>query len=204
MVFPAEAIAFYRDLELNNTREWWLANKPRYDEHVRGPLEEVTEALQPEFGDAKLFRPHRDVRFSADKSPYKTHQGAYIATGPACGYYVEVNAREATAGGGFYAADADALTRFREAVADDEAGARLAAIVAELREEGWVVGGDQLKTAPRGHSKDHPRIDLLRHKSLHVMREITATGEADFTDAVGDAWQRLGTLVDWVSARLRG
>lgn len=203
MVFPAEAIAFYRDLELNNTREWWLANKPRYDEHVRGPLEEVTEALQPEFGDAKLFRPHRDVRFSADKSPYKTHQGAYIATGPACGYYVEVNAREATAGGGFYAADADALTRFREAVADDEAGARLAAIVAELREEGWVVGGDQLKTAPRGHSKDHPRIDLLRHKSLHVMREITATGEADFTDAVGDAWQRLGTLVDWVSARLR-
>lgn len=106
-------------------------------------------------------------------------------------------------GGGFYAADADALTRFREAVADDEAGARLAAIVAELREEGWVVGGDQLKTAPRGHSKDHPRIDLLRHKSLHVMREITATGEADFTDAVGDAWQRLGTLVDWVSARLR-
>lgn len=203
MVFPAEAIAFYRDLELNNTREWWLANKPRYDEHVRGPLEEVTEALQPEFGDAKLFRPHRDVRFSADKSPYKTHQGAYIATGPACGYYVEVNAREATAGGGFYAADADALTRFREAVADDEAGARLAAIVAQLREEGWVVGGDQLKTAPRGHSKDHPRIDLLRHKSLHVMREITATGEADFTDAVGDAWQRLGTLVDWVSARLR-
>ena len=203
MVFPAEAIAFYRDLELNNTREWWLANNPRYDEHVRVPLEEVTEALQPEFGDAKLFRPHRDVRFSADKSPYKTHQGAYIATGPACGYYVEVNAREATAGGGFYAADADALTRFREAVADDEAGARLAAIVAELREEGWVVGGDQLKTAPRGHSKDHPRIDLLRHKSLHVMREITATGEADFTDAVGDAWQRLGTLVDWVSARLR-
>ncbi|AQP48715.1 hypothetical protein BW730_15595 [Tessaracoccus aquimaris] len=203
MSFPADAMAFYRDLELNNTREWWLANKPRYDEHVRGPLEEVTEALQPEFGDAKLFRPHRDVRFSADKSPYKTHQGAYIATGPACGYYVEVNAREATAGGGFYAADADALTRFREAVADDEAGARLAAIVAELREEGWVVGGDQLKTAPRGHSKDHPRIDLLRHKSLHVMREITATGEADFTDAVGDAWQRLGTLVDWVSARLR-
>ena len=203
MSFPADAMAFYRDLELNNTREWWLANKPRYDEHVRGPLEEVTEALQPEFGDAKLFRPHRDVRFSADKSPYKTHQGAYIATGPACGYYVEVNAREATAGGGFYAADADALTRFREAVADDEAGARLAAIVAELREEGWVVGGDQLKTAPRGHSKDHPRIDLLRHKSLHVMRQITATGEADFTDAVGDAWQRLGTLVDWVSARLR-
>ena len=203
MTFPTEAMAFYRDLEADNTREWWLANKPRYDEHVRGPLEEVTEALQPEFGDAKLFRPHRDVRFSADKSPYKTHQGAYIATGPACGYYVEVNAREATAGGGFYAADADALTRFREAVADDEAGARLAAIVAELREEGWVVGGDQLKTAPRGHSKDHPRIDLLRHKSLHVMREITATGEADFTDAVGDAWQRLGTLVDWVSARLR-
>ena len=203
MSFPADAMAFYRDLELNNTREWWLANKPRYDEHVRGPLEEVTEALQPEFSDAKLFRPHRDVRFSADKSPYKTHQGAYIATGPACGYYVEVNAREATAGGGFYAADADALTRFREAVADDEAGARLAAIVAELREEGWVVGGDQLKTAPRGHSKDHPRIDLLRHKSLHVMRQITATGEADFTDAVGDAWQRLGTLVDWVSARLR-
>ena len=78
--FPAAAIEFYQQLELDNSRDWWAAHRAVYDDAVRGPMLALTAELEPEFGEAKLFRPHRDTRFAKDKSPYKLHQGAYVRT----------------------------------------------------------------------------------------------------------------------------
>ena len=76
--FGKGAIAFYDDLAANNTREWWLANKARYEDEVRRPMEELLQDVADEFGEAKLFRPNRDTRFSKDKTPYKTNIAAVI------------------------------------------------------------------------------------------------------------------------------
>lgn len=196
-MFPTEAMEFYQELELNNSREFWLANKPRYNADVRGPLEGAATLLEGEFGELKLFRPNRDVRFSADKSPYKTHQGLFGQRAHACGFYAEVNARECLVAGGNYHMSSDTLASYRAAV--DECGHELAGIVAGLAADGWVLDGDQLKTAPRGYSKDHPQIALLRHRSLSVSCEITAESVPDFAAEVALRWRELEDLVTWLA-----
>src|SRR5690606_18174197 len=114
--------------------------------------------------------PHRDVRFARDKTPYKTHQGAFVAAAPATGWYVEISARGTRVGAGFYDATSRRLAAIREAMADDVTGSRLEALVSAFDSDGWEIGGELLKTAPRGYDRDHPRIHLLRHKQLFVGR----------------------------------
>lgn len=203
MTFPSDAMAFYRDLEENNSREWWHANKRRYDHGVRGPLTEAMALLADEFGEAKIFRPYRDVRFAADKAPFKTHQGAFVATAPACGYYVEINGYEVHAGGGFYRATPDALKRVRAGVADDTAGALLESMVDSLRDQAWLIQGDHVRTAPRGYNRTHPRIRLLRYRSLSAITEIKAEGVDALAREVAEAWRTVAPTVDWLTARLR-
>lgn len=201
--FPDRAHEYYRDLEEDNSREFWLANRPRYERDVRDPLREVAALLADEFGEGRLFRPNRDVRFSADKAPYKTHQGAFVKVAPACGFYLEINAMEARAAGGFYDAAPDALARFRKAVADDETGPGLEGLMNSLAGDGWLTDGDTLKTAPRGYPRDHPRIGLLRYRTLSVECEIVADGVEAFAAEVREAWRGVTPLVDWCAARLR-
>ena len=98
--FPSAALDFYDDLEMDNTKSFWEAHKAVYAEAVKAPMVALTEALAPEFGTAKIFRPYRDVRFAKDKTPYKTHQGAYVAVAPATGWYVEVSAPGVRVGDG--------------------------------------------------------------------------------------------------------
>jgi len=88
--FPVEALDFYDDLEADNTKSFWAAHKHVWQRAVRDPMVALTEALEPEFGAAKVFRPYRDVRFAKDKTPYKDHQGAFVAVAPATGWYVEL------------------------------------------------------------------------------------------------------------------
>ena len=96
--FPVAALDFYDDLEVDNTKSFWEKHKEVYAEAVKAPMTALCAALAPEFApdgqSAKVFRPYRDVRFAKDKTPYKTHQGAFVAVGPATGYYVELSARE--------------------------------------------------------------------------------------------------------------
>lgn len=195
-MFPEAAMEFYQELELDNSREFWLANKTRYGAEVRGPLLEVAAQLEGEFGTLKLFRPNRDVRFSADKSPYKTHQGLYGQRAHACGYYAEVNARECLVAGGNYDMRPETLALFRSVVA--ERGHELAGILADLEADGWVVGGDQLKTAPRGYPKDHPHIALLRHRTLSMSREVLAESLDAFVTEVAESWRELEDLIVWL------
>jgi uncharacterized protein (TIGR02453 family) len=203
--FPEAALDFYDDLELDNTRSFWEAHKHVYDEAVRRPMQELTDALAAEFGAAKLFRPYRDVRFAKDKTPYKTHQGAFVEVGPATGWYVQVGAPGVRVGGGYYHAGGPDLARIRTAIDTDHSGRELERLVARLRRGGFEIRGEQLKTAPRGYSADHPRIDLLRYKSLSLGKDYgfeKVIHGPELLDRVRADWRRLRPLVQWVDERL--
>lgn len=202
MVFtgwPAEAIEFYEGLEADNTKSYWLAHRATYDTCVLEPMRELLAELEPEFGAGRVFRPYRDVRFSADKSPYKTAIGATLARGG----YVQLSADGLAAGSGMYRPAPDELARFREAVADDDTGERLQRIVIELRAAGIEVSAHEvLKTAPRGFPKDHPRAELLRRKGLISWRQWPAgawLGTAEAKQRVVEFLRASVPLNEWLA-----
>src|SRR5688572_10134866 len=96
--WPEEAVEFYEGLEADNSKTYWQQHKHVYDGCVRAPMEELLAELAPRFGDGKIFRPYRDVRFSADKSPYKTAIGATLTGGG----YIQLSADGLSAGAGMY------------------------------------------------------------------------------------------------------
>ncbi len=199
---PIDALDFFEELSADNSRTFWNANKDRYEESVRAPMVALAAELEPEFGTCALFRPYRDLRFSKDKSPYKTHQGAFAEVVPGIGYYVHVDAAGLFVAAGFHAHDSAQVTRFRESVDEDVRGTQLVRIIKALRAGKYDVGGDRLKTRPRGYADDHPRIELLRHKTLTVEKSYgspawLSTPKA--ADKVRTAWRDMRPLVDWVS-----
>jgi uncharacterized protein (TIGR02453 family) len=201
--FPAAALDFYDDLEVDNTKTFWVAHKDVYEQAVRAPMTALTDALEDEFGQAKVFRPYRDVRFAKDKTPYKTNQGAFVARGPATGWYVEVAAPGVRVGVGFYEASAQRLGRIRTAIADDRRGTELEKLLAGLVADGWTLGGDKLKTTPRGYDADHPRIDLLRHKSMTLAKSYgfePVIHTPELVDRVRNDWRAAAQFVEWVAS----
>ena len=200
--FPVAALDFYDDLEFDNTKSFWTRHKGVYDEAVKAPMAALCAALAPEFGDAKIFRPYRDVRFAKDKTPYKTHQGAYVAVADSTGWYVEVSAGGVRTGAGFYAASGPRLAAFRDAIADDRTGPQLVKILNKLEKAGFEVRGDRLKTTPRGYDAEHPRIELLRHRTLNVGRSLgfePVVHTARLLDLVRADWRAMRPLVEWVA-----
>jgi uncharacterized protein (TIGR02453 family) len=200
--FPLAALDFYDDLEMDNTKAFWTAHKDVYETAVRAPMAALVAALEPEFGPAKVYRPYRDVRFAKDKTPYKTHQGAFVASGPATGWYVQVGAPGVRVGVGFYEAAPARLAAIREAVADDRRGRQLQRIIATLRRQGWELGGETLRTAPRGYAADHPRIDLLRHRSMTMGRSYgfdPVIHTPELLDRVRADWHAARPFVTWVA-----
>ena len=204
--FGRGAVTFFNDLASNNSRDWWHANRTRYDDEVRQPLEDLLQDLATEFGEAKVFRPNRDTRFSADKSPYKTNAAAVASEGNGTSLYLSFSAEGLHVGGGAYHLARDQLARYRAAVADDKRGATLEKIAADLRAaKADVTGRTALKTAPRGFSPDHARIDLLRQDGLigiwaHPPRAWLYTKQA--VDRVADGWRRLAPLNAWMQANV--
>ena len=168
--WPAEALEFFEGLEADNSKVYWQRNRDVYDRMVRAPMEELLNELAPEWGEGRVFRPYRDIRFSSDKSPYKTNIAAVIGDG-----YVHLSAHGLGAGCGMYEMAPDQLERYRAAVGKDRSGENLADLVASARAAGLdVTGHEVLKTAPRRYPKDHPRIELLRFKGLITWREWPA------------------------------
>jgi uncharacterized protein (TIGR02453 family) len=169
--WPVEAIEFYEGLEDDNSRAYWQAHKQVYDDCVKRPMEELLAELEADFGPGRLFRPNRDVRFSNDKSPYKVNCAAHLTGG-----YVSISADELFVGSGIYMPMPDELKRFRAAVDAEHSGRELEQIVAALRKSKYDVGAhDRVKTAPRGYSADHPRIELLQLKGI-VMSKAWPVG----------------------------
>src|SRR4029453_9761691 len=165
--WPMEALDFFEGLEADNSKTYWTANKAIYDEKVYAPMAALVADLEAEFGSGKIFRPYRDVRFSADKTPYKTNIGAVLGEG-----YVQLSAAGLGAGLGMYQMAPDQLARYRAAVADDVSGAELERVIAAIvGRKITVTGHDELKTVPRGYDRDHPRADLLRYKGVVAWQE---------------------------------
>jgi uncharacterized protein (TIGR02453 family) len=165
--WPAEALDFYEGLEADNSKTYWTAHRAVYDEKVLGPMAELVEELAPEFGEPKIFRPYRDVRFSKDKSPYKTNIAAVVGDG-----YIQLSANGLGAGSGMYSMAPDQLGAYRSAVAIDRTGGELERVISGIeRQDIAVHGHDVLKTAPRGYQADHPRIELLRYKGVIAWKE---------------------------------
>ena len=165
--WPEEALDFYDGLEADNTKTYWLAHKHIYETCVLQPMTELLEELGPQHGEGKIFRPYRDVRFSKDKSPYKTAIGAVVGDG-----YIQLSARGLGVGSGMWHMEADQLDRYRRAVSADAAGAELEDAIAGVRKGKIDVHGhDLLKSAPRGYAADHPRIEWLRCKGLTAWQE---------------------------------
>lgn len=198
---PTAAFRFYAELEENNNREWWLEHKTTYDAEVKEPLTALLSELEPQFGPAKIFRPNRDVRFSQDKSPYKTAQGAFAATQEGVGYYVQISADGLLIGGGYHSHTPAQLARFRAAVDAPASGEELQSIIDDVAASGFAIEGEKLKTVPRGFDKDHPRAELLKHKSLSAGVEV---GEPAWLstpaakDRIAARWEVLRPLVEWV------
>lgn len=197
--WPAEALEFYEGLEADNSRTYWTAHRSTYEEQVRAPMLELLAALEPEFGTGRIFRPYRDVRFSPDKTPYKTHIGARLDHGG----YVQLSASGLACGNGYYVLAVDQLDRYRRAVADARTGGRLQRLTAELRSHGiTITGHDELKTAPRGYPRDHPRIDLLRLKGLIAWQEWPVAawlGTHRARERVVEFLRTSQPLVDWLA-----
>jgi uncharacterized protein (TIGR02453 family) len=165
--WPTEAVEFFQGLRADNTKAYWNANQAVYEASVREPMAGLLGELSGEFGPGRIARPYRDVRFRADKSPYKTEIYASFDRGG----YVRFSADGLAAATGYFMMTPDQLQRYRDAVDREADGTELAAEVERLRAAGLEVAGSQsLKTAPRGYRKDHPRLDLLRCKGLICWR----------------------------------
>src|SRR5438105_6724927 len=119
--FPAEAFEFFEGLEADNSKAYWTGHKPDYEKHVKEPFQALLDDLAATYGEGHLMRPYRDVRFSADKSPYKTWAAAGIADGP----YIHLDATGLGVGTGYYMMATDQLERYRGAVDDERSGAAL-------------------------------------------------------------------------------
>jgi uncharacterized protein (TIGR02453 family) len=198
--FPERALIFFEGLEADNSKPYWTDHKDVYERDVRAPMLALLAELEEEFGTGKIFRPYRDVRFSKDKTPYKTNAAASVE-----GFYVSLSADGLFLGGGLYRPAPDQLDRLRRAVADDVQGAALERVVAALRTAGFEVGGDRMTRAPRGYPPDHPRVELLKHRSLVASRhwepEPWLHTRTAFT-RIRDAWRGVTPLTDWLHANV--
>jgi uncharacterized protein (TIGR02453 family) len=205
--WPPATLAWFAGIEKHNDREWFQANRDTYEQAVRQPFLSLLAEVADEFGDGKLFRPHRDTRFSADKRPYKTAAAASITRGNGSGgYYVHLERDGLYVGAGLYAPARDQLARARAAIADPKSGAKLATIVGKLAKAGLpMMQDDALKTAPKGYQSDHPRAELLRlvHlaaiRSEPVRRWLHTRGAKDRIIA---AWRASGPLLEWLDVHV--
>lgn len=200
--FSEEALGFYEGLEADNSKSYWTDRLPVYEQRVKGPMLALLAALEPEFGPGRLFRPYRDVRFSKDKTPYKTHIGALAGDG---GLYVQLSAEGLMLAGGYYTMVKDQLERYRAAVDADRPGRALSRVTGALERGGFELAGERLARAPRGVDPSHPRIELLRHKGIAAVRRFDEQPWLDgpqCLDVVADGWRQVLPLCRWLDQQV--
>jgi uncharacterized protein (TIGR02453 family) len=200
--WPEEALEFYDGLAADNSKAYWTEHKAVYTEMILRPMTELTEELAAEFGEPKIFRPYRDVRFSSDKTPYKTHCGAVVGgTG-----YIQLSAEGLGAGAGMWQMSPEQLARYRDAVASDDAGAELEQVIAGIEKEDITIHGHgALKSAPRGYPADHPRITLLRYKGLTAWKQWPVEPwleTASAKDRIISFFRTTQPLCSWLAAHV--
>ncbi len=211
--FTKDTLAFFKDLAANNDRDWFNANKPVYESAVKKPAALFCDVMHGALEDlcgaplkAKVFRIHRDVRFSKDKTPYNAH--LHISFAPEHGsetpmaWMWGLSPEYFSIGCGAFAFDKDMLVRFREHAAG-QGGDKLAKLLARLEKDGVRLGEPELKRVPSGFDKDHPRGDLLRRKGLAGWVDFKSPGDAlgpDMVPACVQGFRRLKPLFDGLRA----
>jgi uncharacterized protein (TIGR02453 family) len=166
--FPPEAIEFLRELEANNDRDWFKANRARYDRHLVAPASALGEDLA-DLGRPRLFRPWNDTRFHHGP-PIKEHVGLAIGYEGAGGFYVEISLDGLLVAAGLHRPAPDQVDRMRRAIDAGRTAAPLAKAIARGEANRLALNEPDLVRAPRGYSTDHPRLDLLRRRSLTLAR----------------------------------
>ncbi len=200
--FPEKALIFYEGLEADNSKAYWNDHRAAYEECVKAPMQALLAALEPEFGSAKFFRPYRDVRFSKDKTPYKTAAAAAVEDRTRGSLYVQLSADGLFLAGGAWQLATDQARRLRAAIAEERSGAALVTVLCGLGTDGLEVGGERLKRVPKEFGEDPPRPDLLTLKSLtasvrHEPGDWLHDGD-EVLARVQDAWRALGPLNTWL------
>ena len=202
--FGPKVQKWFRGLEADNSKAYFSASRDFFEDSVRGQMDALLTELSETFGgEVKMFRQNRDIRFSPDKSPYKTNTyGILYGSGLAAqGLYASISARGLVAGAGYHLMARDQLDRFREAVADDGPGAELGNLTARAEKAGLELWGESLATAPRGYPKDHQRIELLRRKSLTLGATLKfgrGIGRAEGLGFVTETWRAAAPVTGWL------
>src|SRR5581483_11585747 len=183
--FPPGGFDFFLELQARQDREWFKANKQRYEDLWVRPLDALFDDLIDHLGDVfpeiqnagkRIFRIQRDTRFSADKSPYKTHIAAHTPIHPVAGeawgtpsLYMHFGLDDSVLGLGNWQLDKEVLTRFRERLADDRTGGELEKLLAKAYKAGFALSQhEMLKRVPAPYPQDHPRAELLKRKDLSI------------------------------------
>ncbi|NJK79544.1 MAG: DUF2461 domain-containing protein [Chloroflexaceae bacterium] len=207
--FGPDAVAWFEGLERDNSKSYFEATRSQWETQVRDPLMLLLSELTAEFGGTvRMFRQNRDVRFSPDKSPYKSTTYGIIHERPdsAAALYAQVSARGLYVGTGYHELARDQLERFRAAIVSDETGPTLEAVVREIEAAGLTISGEMLKTVPRGYPRDHPRGGLLRYKSFIVGSILPADPVLTSRDAVIEhtvrAWRTAAPLNQWLDTNV--
>ena len=216
--FAKDAPRFFHELAAEMSRDWFAAHKAEYEALWVRPMEallgEVAARLKPAYrgiplAEPKLFRIYRDVRFSADKTPYKTHVAGHISTAAgakptegATALYLHLGLDEYS-GAGHYIFDSEQLTRWRKAVVADKTGKEIAKLCAAATEAGMGLDAHEvLARAPRGVDADHPRAELLRHKGLVVGFPAIPKGlihKPGFADWLVEQATAAAPIVKWLA-----
>jgi uncharacterized protein (TIGR02453 family) len=195
---PKQTLTFLRGLSKHNDKAWFQAHRDDYEAYWLEPAKALVDALgdrlralAPEVTaeprvNASIFRINRDVRFSADKRPYKDHLDLWLWEGPdrtssASGFYVRLTPRALVLGAGIHRFSREQLQRFRGAVHDARSGEALVSVAAALKRRGYPLQGQRYKAVPRGFASDHPRAEHLRHDGLWAGPRLAPLPEAVHT-----------------------
>lgn len=196
--FRPEVTTFFINLSDNNSKAFFDTHRGDYVELVRQPLEDLLSEAQTKYGPGRVMRPHRDVRFTSNKEPYRTD--ASMWAGEVGGVYLTISAAGLEAGGGLYDPTRDQLDRARKAIdAHPRAAAELTSILDRLASEGFGLAGPSLKASPRGYGQDHPRIELLRLKHFAATRRLPTDCAPE---RIFETWGLIEPLIDWAETHV--
>ena len=191
--FTAQASDFLTALAADNSREFFEAHRGEYVTTIRQPLEDLLGEAEARYGPGRVMRPNRDIRFSADKSPYKTNASMWAGT--VGGIYLSLSASHIDVGGGIYDPSRDQLDRARTAIDSHPlAASELSTVLDALTRDGFDVAGPGLTTAPRGYHRGHEHIELLRLKHYAALKSLPVTASPE---VIRSSWEAVQPLIDW-------
>ena len=218
--FPREGIAFMKRLKRNNNRPWFEKHKIEYESFVKLPMQSLIAALQPHFQKfgpefdvnpkRSLFRIYRDVRFSKDKTPYKTHAAAhFVLRGKpkgveGSGYYLHIEPGEVYLGGGIYMPDGDQLKKIRRSIADHSDQFLGILHQTRFKKEFGKLEGEKLQRVPQGYEPEHPMAEWLKQKQFFVWVEWPESKcmKKDFVDEVARVYEAAAPLIRFLNGAM--